>query len=343
MSNDETTESSPLLQVEGLKKYFSITKGFFSRVKGTVKAVDDVNFTIFKGENVGLVGESGCGKTTLGRCLLRLLDPTDGHINFNFDHKAVDLLALNKKELRAYRRYIQMIFQDPYSSLNPRMPMVDIVGEPLKVNGIAKGDELEERVRDLVDTVGLDVRHLRRYPHAFSGGQRQRIGLARALSVNPPFIIADEPTSALDVSVQATILNLLQDLQEQFNLSMLFITHDLSVIHHICQRVMVMYLGNVVEVARTKDLFTQPLHPYTETLLKAVPKIGYRGEITRFAPPGEPPDPANAPAGCYFHPRCPYAQDICKEQHPALEEWAEGRYARCHFAKELSLKGVGSE
>jgi len=330
-----------LLEVRSLKKYFPIEKGFWRRVVGYVKAVEKVSFYINEGETLGLVGESGCGKTTLGRCILRAIEPTDGEVLFKIQgNKVVDILRLRKEDLRLIRKEMQMIFQDPYSSLDPRMTVLDIIGEPLKVNKIAKGKKLEEKVKDLAKVVGLNVKHLKRYPHAFSGGQRQRIGIARALATNPRFIVADEPVSALDVSVQAQILNLLQDLQREFNLTYLFIAHDLSVIEHVSDRVAVMYVGKIVEMAETEELFLNPRHPYTEALLSAVPKPDPHLEVERIVLSGEVPNPANPPSGCYFHPRCRYAKKVCKEKEPLLEEVAPSHYAACHFTKELSLKGV---
>jgi len=340
MNNKNNGNKKNLLEVKSLKKYFPIEKGFFRKVTGFIKAVDKVNLYIKEGETLGLVGESGCGKTTLGRCILRAIEPTDGNIFFRLNDKMVDITKLNKKNLRSMRRYAQMVFQDPYSSLDPRMTVLDIVGEPLLVNNIARGRKLENKVKELVKIVGLNIKHLKRYPHAFSGGQRQRIGVARALAPNPKFIVADEPVSALDVSIQAQILNLLQDLQKEFHLTYLFITHDLSVIEHISDRVVVMYVGKMVEMAETEELFLNPRHPYTEALLSALPKADPDLKMERIILPGEVANPANPPSGCYFHPRCPYAKDICKETEPEWEEVTPGHFAACHFARELSLKGV---
>jgi peptide/nickel transport system ATP-binding protein len=335
------TKNDVLLRVEHLKKYFPIEKGLFKRVIGYVKAVDDVSFEIRRGETLGMVGESGCGKTTLGRCVLRAIEPTEGSIHYYQDaDTAVDIMALEYVQLRGMRKNMQMVFQDPNSSLNPRMTVLDLVGEPLWGHKVAFGRELENRVRDLIQAVGLDVKHLKRYPHAFSGGQRQRIGIARAIATNPDFIVADEPVSALDVSVQAQILNLLQDLQRQFNLTFLFIAHDLSVVEHISDRVSVMYVGKMVELAETEELFINPLHPYTEALLSAVPKANPRVETNRIVLGGEVPNPADPPGGCYFHPRCPYAQEVCGADEPPLREIHDGHYSACHFAGELALKGV---
>ncbi len=330
-----------LLEIRSLKKYFPIEKGFFRKVVGNIKAVDGVNLSIKEGESLGLVGESGCGKTTLGRCILRAIEPTEGSIFFRLtDDKMVDLTSLGKKSLRAMRRYAQMIFQDPYSSLDPRMTVLDIIGEPLFVNNIAKGKELEDRVRELVKAVGLNVKHLKRYPHAFSGGQRQRIGIARALATGPKFIVADEPVSALDVSVQAEMLNLMQDLQEQFHLTYLFISHDLSVIEHISDRVAVMYVGKLMEMAETEELFLNPKNPYTEALLSALPKPDPDLKMERIILRGETPNPASPPSGCYFHTRCKYAKEICRRREPAWEEVTPEHFSACHFAKELQLTGV---
>ncbi|MQY59950.1 MAG: ATP-binding cassette domain-containing protein [Clostridia bacterium] len=330
-----------LLKVKSLKRYFPIEKGFWRKVVGYVKAVDDINLYIKEGETLGLVGESGCGKTTTGRCILRAIEPTEGEILFKTeDDEMIDIVRLGKEELRRMRKDMQMVFQDPYSSLDPRMTVLDIIGEPLLVNKIAKGKKLQEKVKDLVKVVGLNIKHLKRYPHAFSGGQRQRIGIARALAPNPKLVVADEPVSALDVSVQAQILNLLQDLQKEFNLTYLFIAHDLSVIEHISDRVAVMYVGKIVEMAETEELFLNPQHPYTEALLSAVPKPDPRLKMERVILSGEVANPANPPSGCYFHPRCQYAKETCKKESPQLKEINRGHHVSCHFAKELSLQGI---
>ena len=330
----------PLLEVKNLKKYFPVEKGFWRKTVGYVKAVDKVNLYINEGETLGVVGESGCGKTTLGRCILRAIEPTEGSILFRLNGDMIDITKLDRESLRATRRYTQMIFQDPYSSLDSRMTVLDIVGEPLLVNNLATGRKMEERVKDLVKVVGLNVKHLKRYPHAFSGGQRQRIGIARALASNPKFIVADEPVSALDVSVQAQTLNLLQDLQVEFKLTYLFISHDLSVIEHISDRVAVMYVGKVVELAKTEEFFLNPLHPYSEALLSALPKPDPRLRMKRIILSGEVANPVNPPSGCYFHPRCKYAEEICKKEEPEWKEVNPDHFVACHFAKELSLKGV---
>ncbi len=335
MQSDET-----ILQVKSLKKYFPVEKGLLRRQVGQVKAVDDVSFEIKRGEALGLVGESGCGKTTLGRCVLRAIDPTEGEIILRkSDGAVVDITALDKGELRQLRKEMQMVFQDPFSSLSPRMTVLDIIGEPLWAQGV-RGQALEARVRELADLVGLNVGHLNRYPNAFSGGQRQRIGIARALATHPGLIVADEPVSALDVSIQAQILNLLQDLQEKLGLTYLFIAHDLSVVEHIADRVAVMYVGKIIELADTEALYLNPKHPYTEALLSAVPKPDPRLEEREIILSGEVANPADPPSGCLFHPRCQYAQDRCRQEKPPLEEVAPGHFAACHFAEELELTGV---
>ena len=339
----EKGQAGALLEVRNLKMHFPIRKGLLRRTVGQVKAVDDVSFTIHEGETLGLVGESGCGKTTTGRCLLRVYEPTAGEITYHReDGKEVDLMTLSNNELKPYRREIRMVFQDPQSSLNPRLPVLEIVGEPLKVNKLASGRELEDRVADLLKRVGLRPEYMRRYPHAFSGGERQRIGIARALATNPRLIVCDEAVSALDVSVQAQTLNLLQDLQEEFQLTYLFVAHDLSVVEHISDRVAVMYVGKLVELASTEELYYNPQHPYTEALLSAVPKPDprLRNKGNRIRLEGEVADPASPPSGCYFHPRCRYARDRCKVETPALREVAPGHFAACHFSEELQLRGV---
>ncbi|MBS1167228.1 MAG: peptide transporter ATP-binding protein, partial [Proteobacteria bacterium] len=312
----EPLNSETLFAVEGLSKHFGgAAKGLFQKAKPVVKAVNDVSFTITKGETFGLVGESGSGKSTVARLMLRAYDVTAGSIRFRRgDGNTVELASAGKAELQALRRQMQMIFQDPYSSLNPRMTLLELVGEPLLVHGVASGSELEDRVAELLKLVGLRPEFRGRYPHAFSGGQRQRIGIARALALNPAFIAADEAVSALDVSVAAQNINLMQDLQEQFGLTYLFITHDLSMVQHISNRIGVMYVGRLMEVSATDPMFERPLHPYTEALLSAVPQPDpkrNRGR-KRIMLKGEIPDASNPPTGCAFHPRCPYAKDVCK-------------------------------
>ena len=339
---DPSTRGEVLLEVNDLKKHFPIKRGFFSKTVGHVKAVDGVSFYVRPGETLGLVGESGCGKTTTGRVILRALDPTAGDIWFkDQDMGLVNVATLDKAEMKSLRRNMQMVFQDPYSSLNPRMTLLQNVGEPLLVNNISKGDELEDRVAALLRVVGLRPEYMNRYPHAFSGGQRQRIGIARALALNPQLVVLDEPVSALDVSVQAQILNLLQDLQAEFGLTYLFVAHDLSVVEHISDRVAVMYVGHLVESARTSELYSNPKHPYTEALLSAVPKPDPRARSEPIVLPGEVADPANPPSGCYFSPRCGYSDGArCVEEIPQLREIAPGHFVRCHFAHELKLVGV---
>lgn len=331
-----------LLEVKDLKMHFPIRKGFFTtRVVGHVKAVDGVSFFIREGETLGLVGESGCGKTTTGRVILRAYDPTGGEVWFKDRNMGnVDVATLDKRQLKRLRQNVQLIFQDPYSSLNPRMNLLQIIGEPLYVNGIAKGNELKDRVAELLKVVGLRPEYMRRYPHAFSGGQRQRIGVARALALNPQLVVCDEPVSALDVSIQAQILNLLADLQLDFGLTYLFISHDLSVVEHISDRVAVMYVGKLVESAVTDELFINPRHPYTEALLSAVPKPNPRLRTEAIDLPGDVADPVNPPSGCYFHPRCTYCIDRCEKEEPILHEIAPDHFVSCHRAEELELIGV---
>lgn len=341
MSENKTTQ--PLLEVTGLKTYFPIKKGILRKVVGHVKAVDGVDLSLLKGETLGLVGESGCGKTTTGRSIIRLVEPTDGQILFHNEGQVIDLRTLEKEDMRILRRELQYIFQDPFSSLNPRMTVFDIVAEPLVVNNIATGSELEHRIEQLLIRVGLRPDHLRRYPHAFSGGQRQRIGIARALALNPKLVIADEPVSALDVSVQAQVINLMEDLQEEFDLTYLFVAHDLSVVEHISDRVAVMYLGQIVEITSSERLYEKPLHPYTAALLSAVPIADPDITVNRIPLEGDVPDPADAPPGCKFHVRCPHVQDRCKTEEPRLREIEPGHQASCHFAGELTFQNLDIE
>jgi len=330
----------PLLEVRDLKKWFPISKGFLQRQTGFVKAVDGVNIDVQAGETLGIVGESGSGKTTLGRCITRLYTPTGGQVTMRADGETLDVSALKGKELSAFRKRAQTIFQDPYSSLNPRMTVLQTVGEPLLVNNLAHGKELENRVTEIVLQVGLRVEHLQRYPHSFSGGQRQRIGIARAMVVHPRLVVADEPVSALDVSIQAQILNLLQDLQEKYQLTYLFISHAMSVIRYVSDRIAVMYAGKLVELGPKQELLSHPKHPYTEALLAAVPKTTQRKRGMRLVSPGEPPDVANLPKGCVFVPRCKYATEQCKEQMPILRPVGSGAYVSCHLAESLTLQGI---
>ena len=321
-----------VLNVEHLKKYFPIEKGFFKRVVGHVRAVDDVTFRIYRGETVGLVGETGCGKTTCGLTLLRGLPATSGTVEFyHRDKGKIDVVRLDRDGLKEYRREAQMIFQDPYSSLDPRMNVRDIVAEPLIVNKVCSGSEMDDRVVQMMKVVGLDARYLKRYPHAFSGGQRQRISLARALVMKPSFIVADEPTSALDVSIQAQILNLMVDLQDQFGLTYLFISHNLSVVKHMSHRVGIMYLGRLVEIGAKSAIFEAPLHPYTQALMQAIPKPDPDQPSGLKSAPGEIGNPANPPSGCAFHPRCDRCMDICRTVRPELVDVGQGQHVACHL------------
>ena len=326
--NAAAGHAAPLLEVQGLKKHFPIYKGVFSRIGGHVYAVDGVSFQIGHGETLGLVGESGCGKSTVGRTVLKLLEPTEGRIRLDDE----DITDLDAVQMMPYRRRMQMIFQDPYASLNPRMQARSIVGEPMTIHGVAEGAEHEERVEALFERVGLGRRHMDSYPHEFSGGQRQRIGIARALALNPDLIVGDEPVSALDVSIQAQIINLLMDLQDELKLSYLFVAHDLAVVEHISHRVAVMYLGRIVEITDKTSLFDTPLHPYTEALLSAVPvpKARARGR-KRVILTGDVPSPVNPPPGCHFHSRCPYAMARCRSDVPVLREVQPDHWAACHL------------
>ena len=327
-----------VLQVNNLKKYYPVEAGFLRRRVGTVRAVDDVSFAIRQGETVSLVGESGCGKTTTSRCIVRAVDPTEGEILYRRQNgEVIDLATISQNDLRPIRREFQMVFQDPFSSLNPRMTIFEIVSEPLRVHNIGNRREREDRVADLLQKVGLRAEYMRRFPHAFSGGQRQRIGIARALAASPRLIIADEPVSALDVSVQAQVLNLMMDLQDELGLTYLFVAHDLSVVNQISNTVLVMYVGRVAEIGPPLELFRRPLHPYTAALIASVPKPDPFNRTERVIPEGEIANPANPPSGCYFHPRCPFAVDICKAEAPPLEEITPGRFVSCHRAREIEL------
>ncbi|AWB46698.1 peptide ABC transporter substrate-binding protein [Paenibacillus sp. CAA11] len=320
--------SEPLIQVENLKKYFPITGGVFSRTIGNVKAVDDVSFTINKGESFGLVGESGCGKSTIGRTLLRLNEKTDGTVLF----KGQDIHKLPKSKMRSLRPKLQIVFQDPFSSLNPRIKVGEAIGEALIDHGLVDRKDVRERVMETMRICGLASYHYDRFPHEFSGGQRQRIGIARALILNPEFIVADEPVSALDVSIQAQIINLLSDLQREKQLTYLFISHDLSVVEHLCDRVGVMYLGSMVELASKEELYANPLHPYTKALMSAIPIPDPTLKRERIVLQGDIPSPANPPSGCKFHTRCPLATDLCKQQNPEYRDVGNNHFVACHYA-----------
>ncbi|CAM3213993.1 dipeptide ABC transporter ATP-binding protein [Filibacter tadaridae] len=319
--------TKPLLKVDNLKKYFPVKKGMLGRTVGQVKAVDDVSFYVNEGETLGIVGESGCGKSTTGRMLMRLLEPSEGKVEFD----GQELTSLSSDEMRKTRRDIQMVFQDPYASLNPRHTIGKILEEPLIVHGLDNAKERKEKVRKFLEIVGLSAYHAKRYPHQFSGGQRQRIGIARALMTNPKLIIADEPVSALDVSIQSQVLNLMQDLQKDFNLTYIFIAHDLGVVRHISDRVAVMYLGKMVEIAESEQLYVEPLHPYTQALLSAVPVPDPDYKKEQIVLEGDIPNPANPPSGCTFHTRCPFKMDICTKVVPELIQHGPGHSVACHL------------
>jgi peptide/nickel transport system ATP-binding protein len=343
MSNQVTADSkdTTLLEVKGLKKHFPVPGGMIKKGRGVVKAVDGLDLYVKTGETLGLVGESGCGKTTAGRTIMRLMDPTAGEIRFNDPQQGwLNLEKLDRKQMKPIRQNMQIIFQDPFSSLDPRMTVERIIGEPLMLNKISSGQELKDRVAELMKVVGMRPEYMSRYPHAFSGGQRQRIGIARALALNPRLLVCDEPVSALDVSIQAQVLNLLEDLQEEFHLTYIFIAHDLSVVEHISSRVAVMYVGRMVELAQTKDLYYTPQHPYSEALMAAVPKPDPGQRERPIKLPGEVASPINPPSGCYFHPRCRYAKDICSKENPPLKEVSSEHWSACHFAGELQLRGI---
>jgi peptide/nickel transport system ATP-binding protein len=331
-----------LVTVTNLKKYYPVEKGVLQTTSGWVKAVDGVNFTIHAGETLGMVGESGCGKSTIGKAILRAFPITDGLIKYDFGDRQIDVSRASNAELRSagFRRRSQMIFQDPNSSLDSRMTVLDLISEPLQANGEYKADAIRERVAYLMDRVGLDHRYMKRYPHAFSGGQRQRISIARALSTNPNFIVADEPTSALDVSIQAQILNLMSELQKEFRLTYLFVSHNLGVIRHVSDRVAVLYLGRIVELAENDPLFERPRHPYTAALLKSIPLADPTIESGLEAAPGEIGNPLNPPSGCSFHPRCPHASDTCSRDIPALRDVGGEHFVACHHAETIQLEGI---
>jgi peptide/nickel transport system ATP-binding protein len=340
-TNGAVKQGDTLLEVEHLQKFFPIKRGFLQKTIRHVRAVDDVSFSITRGETLALVGESGCGKTTTSRCVLRAIDPTGGQIKFTTESGSVmDVAKVPRHQLRPIRRQMQMVFQDPFSSLNPRMTILDIIGEPMLVNGVRSRQERIDRVEELLRLVGLRPEFMRRFPHAFSGGQRQRIGIARALALNPSLVVADEPVSALDVSVQAQILNLMLDLQNDLGLTYLFVAHDLSVVKHISDRVAVMYVGQMVELVDRDTIFSAPKHPYTSALLSAVPRPDPRNRAKRITLMGEVANPAAPPSGCYFHPRCQFAVDRCKTENPEWRQYNPGHWVRCHRSEELDLPGI---
>ena len=332
----------PILEVRDLRQFFPIQEGFLRRTIGYVKAVNGVNLTINEGETLGLVGESGCGKSTLGCTILRLYEPTGGEVILHDGDEKLDVFELSHREMRQVRANMQMIFQDPFASLNERLTVLDNVIEPLVCNDIGTSQEREAKAENLLMQVGLQKEHLRRYPHSFSGGQRQRIGIARALSIEPKFIVADEPVFALDVSVQAQILNLMQELQAEFGLSYLFISHDMAVIRYVSDRIAVMYVGKLVEYAERDELLQHPAHPYTEALHSAVPRFAQRGRRDRIILEGTPPDPSDLPSGCVFQTRCRYAETKCREEEPELREISEGHFVACHLVEKLNLMGIHS-
>ncbi len=339
-----TEDDKYILEVKDLKQYFPIYRGFFQRVVGYTKAVDGISFSLLDQEVLGVVGESGCGKTTTGRSILRLYEPTGGEVWYRrADGSRINVVELNKRDMKELRREMRMIFQDPFSSLNPRLTVKDLIGEPLVIHKEARGKELEERVAKLMTSVGLDPNYMSRYPHEFSGGQRQRIGLARTLALSPRLIIADEPVSALDVSVQAQVLNLLQKIKIELGLTLIFIAHDLSVVEHVSDRIAVMYVGKIVELAESEGLLRHPMHPYTEALVSAVPPADPDIHKERIILEGDVPSPANPPPGCVFHPRCRYAQGRCQTEAPELREAEPNHFVSCHFAEELSLSGIEVE